>query len=298
MKILNVCHVDYAGVGINLTDAVNQCTDHEARHLCETPHHFGFKTDICTDDPAQMRKWIKWADVVNCHVYTRPLARAGMKPPLPNLIMTQHGRLFRTQADRCRADHKKWGAKRVLCTTADLTRNGATWIPTAINFTALARMRRGNKGVPIVCQTPSNPARKDTAKIVRILGSRRDVRLRIIHHKPHRKVLRAIRVADILIDRFDLGLGVSGLEAAAMGIPVIAGAPKKYEDEIIKHVGYLPYYKASIGTLGEAVDALLSNQELWKEYSERSTEYIRTVHDFPVVAEKYVAICEEVMRSV
>lgn len=295
MKILNICHQDYAGVGINLTDAVNQCTNHQARHLCEKPHHFKYKTDIVTADPKETRKWIKWADIVNCHVYPRPLARAGMRPPLRNLIMTQHGRNFRKHTDRCRANNERWGARRVLCTTADLTRNGAEWLPTAINHAALSRMRRGNKKLPIVCQTPSNPGRKYTTEIEKLFGDRKDIRLRIIHHTPHRKVLRAIRDVDVFIDRFDLGLGVSGLEAAAMGIPVIAGAPKKYEDEIVKHVGYLPYYKATIATMGEAVDALLSRQKLRAEYSARSTEYIKTFHDFPVVAEKYVKICEEIL---
>lgn len=297
MRILNICHQDYAGVGINLTDAVNQCTNHQARHLCEKPHHFQYKVDICSTNPNHMRTWIKWADVVNCHVYTRPLAHAGLKPPLPNLIMTQHGRWFRKRTDRCRADNKKWGAKRVLCTTTDLTRNGAEWIPTAIPLAKYSGMRRGNKGLPIICQSPSNPKKKDTAWIEGLFKDRKDLRLRIVHHTPHDQVLRSIADADILIDRFDLGLGVSGLEAAAMGIPVIAGAPKKYEGEIIKHVGYLPYYRASLRTLADAVDALLSDRALYEEYSERSTVYIRDFHDYPVVAKKYAAICEEVLSG-
>lgn len=295
MKILNVCHQDYAGVGISLTDAVNQYTNHEARHLCEKPHHFGYKTDIVSTNPSHIRTWVKWADVVNCHVYARPLARAGLKPPLPNLIMTQHGRHFRLHAEKCHADNKRWGAKRTLCTTIDLTRNGAEWIPTAIPQEKLLAMKRPGGDLPVVCQTPSNPIRKDTAKIVRMFETRKDMCLRIVHHTRHARALTMVASAHILIDRFDLGLGVSGLEAAAMGIPVIAGAPKKYEDEIIRHVGYLPYYKASLSTLVEAVDNLLSDQNLYQEYAERSFEYIRTFHDFPVVAERYVAICEEVL---
>lgn len=295
MKILNICHQDYAGVGINLTEAVNKHTKHRARHLCEKPHHFKYKVDICTSNPKEMRRWIEWADVVNCHVYTRPLAHAGLKPPLPNLIMTQHGRHFRKSTDRCRADNKRWGAKRVLCTTTDLTRNGAEWIPTAISLERYRRMKKARAGLPIVCQSPSNPRKKDTVQIEELFKGRKDLRLRIVHHTPHDQVLRLISEADVFIDRFDLGLGVSGLEAAAMGIPVIAGAPKKYEGEIVKHVGYLPYYPASLSTLGDAVDALLSEQKLYKEYAERGLEYIRTFHDYPVVAERYVNICTEIL---
>ena len=295
MKILNICVKDYAGVGIGLTEAINAHTDHGARHLCMEPHHFRYKTDLCIKDPDGMRHWNLWADVVNCHVYPRPLARAGVRP-LP-LIMTQHGSYFRSKSEKCRRQNSEWGVKRTLCTTPDLTKYGAEWLPTAIPQKKYLRKRRMyyRQAKRVVCQTPSNPTKKDSAQIQELLGGRGDIQVLISHGQPHLRVLQDTAMADIFIDRFKLGLGVSGLEAAAMGIPVIACSSTEDEALIIGEVGYLPYYKAPLRELVAAVDALLSSESLYREYSDRSLQYIQDFHNYPVVAKRYAAICEEVL---
>lgn len=294
MKILNICQKDYAGVGIKLTEAVNAHTKHKARHLCMEAHHFQYPMDICTRSMDEMRHWIKWADVVNCHVYQRPLSYAGMRPK--KLIMTQHGSYFRSKTEKAKGQNKKWNARRVLGTTPDLVKYGATWLPTAIPVARYERMRRSHGGKPIVCQTPSNPAKKNTAEIKSVLGERKDIiRLVLAHHMTHDEVLREKAVADIFIDRFRLGLGVSGLEAAAMGIPVIACSSVEDEKYILDEIGYLPYYKASLKTLNDAIDKLLNYPTLYKEYAERGKKYVLDFHDYPVVAKRYAAICEEVL---
>lgn len=297
MRLLNICNIDYAGVGIKLTEAVNRHTGHEARHLCMEPHRFLYRTDIVTKDPGEMRRWILWADVVNCHVYPRPLARAGVRPRA--LIMTQHGSYFRSKSEKCRRQNGKWGAKRTLCTTPDLTRYGAEWLPTAIPMEKYLEKRRmyWRQARRVICQTPSNPAKKDSAQIRELLGDRQDIQVIIGHGKPHDKILDFTVMADIFIDRFKLGLGVSGLEAAAMGIPVIACSGVEDEALIIGEVGYLPYYKASLRELVAAVDALLSSESLYREYADRAQQYIRDFHDYPVVARRYAAICEEVLNG-
>lgn len=160
-------------------------------------------------------------------------------------------------------------------------------------------MRRFHGGKPIVCQTPSNPKRKitNTARIRDLLGGREDLRLVLAHHLPHEDALCAKAVADIFIDRFSFGLGVNGLEAAAMGIPVIACSSAEDEKYILGEIGYLPYYKASLKTLEAAIDELLSKQTVYEEYADRGRQYIRDFHDYLVVAKKYADICEEVLRG-
>lgn len=294
MRILNICNKDFAGVGIKLTEAVNQHTDHEARHLCMEPHHFQYREDIRTKDPKEIRHWVMWADVVNCHVYLRPLARIGIRPSA--LIMTQHGSHFRSKSEKCRQQNLKWGVRRTLCTTPDLVKYGAEWLPTAIPARRYMGMRRlPPGGPPLICQTPSNPRKKNSAEIVDLLGGRSDWRLVIAHHLSHRDALHVKAGADIFIDRFELGLGVSGLEAAAMGIPAIADASAEDEALIVKEVGYLPYYKATLGELEGTIDALWGSKSLYDEYADRGIRYIQDFHDYPVVAKRYAAICEEVL---
>lgn len=299
MKILNICRKDYAGVGIKLTQAVNRHTNHEARHLCTQIHGLGFEHDIATSDKHQMQKWLRWADVVNCHVYLRPLVEAGYFPK--NLMLTWHGTHYRGKSKRCHESCRKHKVKKTLCTTADLTRYGsAEWLPTAIPVAQYRAMRTKRKGgKPIVCQTP--PRGRDSTKthpqaVIQALGGRKDIDLRVSDKMPHAQCLRYKASADIFIDRFILGLGVNGLEALAMGIPVIAYAQPEDKACIMKEVGYLPYYPAAISQLADAVDNLLSNPAVYKEYADRATAYMLEFHDYPVVAARYAKICAAVAR--
>lgn len=294
MKILNICNVDYAGVGVALTSAVNAHMNHHARHVCMKAHHFNYPIDLRVESPREMAHWIDWADVVNVHVYPRPLAHANRRPSA--LIMTQHGSYFRTKTEKVKQSHMEWDVKKVLGTTADLVKYGATWLPTAIPAAEYLAIRRDTPlfGKPIVCQAPSNPKKKNTAEIEDILGGRADLDLLILHHMDHAESIRKRARADVFIDRFRLGLGVAGLEAAAMGIPVIACSSAEDEGLIRAEVGYLPYYKADLRGLEEAVDILLSESTVYWEYSDRGLQYIADFHDYPVVAKRYAAICEEV----
>jgi len=298
MKILNICRKDYAGVGIKITQAVNKHTGHTARHLCTQVHGLGFEHDIATSDKHQMQKWLRWADVVNCHVYLRPLAAAGYFPK--NLIITWHGTHYRTKTEKCHASYKKHKVKRALCTTADLTKYGvAEWLPVAIpigQYRKLRRKRTGGK--PIVCQTP--PRGRGSAKghpqgVLKVLGGRKDIDLRVSEKMPHSQVLRYKATADVYIDRFQLGLGVNGLEALAMKIPVIAHAQPEDEACIIREVGYLPYYDAPLSKLADAVDDLLSNPTVYREHVERACAYMENFHAYPVVAARYAKICAAVV---
>lgn len=290
---MNLCRVDYAGVGIKLTEAMNLHTNHEARHLCMEPHHFQYPTDIVTKDSNQIRLWMRWADIVSCHVYPRPLGNFRPK----HLIMIQHGSYFRNKTEKVKRSHKEWNVKKVLGTTPDLVKYGAAWLPTAIPADRYFKMRRSHGGKPIVCQAPSNPKKKNTAEIESILGGRDDLQLLICHHMPHEESLKKRAVADVFIDRFRLGLGVSGLEAAAMGIPVIACSGAEDEKYILGEIGYLPYYKATLKSLEAAVDEILSKQTVYKEYADRGRQYILNFHDYPVVARRYEVICLEILSG-
>jgi len=261
------------------------------------PHGYGFKPDICTADPQEMRKWIAWADVVNVHRSFHPLDTAGFIPK--HLIMTHHGTYYRRYVEACQAANVRYGVKHVLCTTADLAKYGyATWLPTAIPVDQYAAMRVRGTGKPVICQTPSYGFAKDargSRGIFQVLGGRTDIKLVITERIPHVECLRCKASADIVIDRFFLGLGVSGLEALAMSIPVIADASEEDEACIRREVGFLPYYSAAVGGVEAAVDVLLSNKSLYDEYAERGYEYVKRFHDFPAVAKMYIEICAQVL---
>jgi len=299
VKILNVCDADNAGVGIKLTEAVNALPGHQARHIRMVPHKFGYPCDIQTRDPETIRKWVEWADVVNAHIGFRPLRLGGGTLRPKHLIVTYHGRHYRRHHHECHINAKEAGAVKSLCTTPDLSQfGGAEWLPTAIPADEYARMRRPrNGGKPVVCMTPSesNSRRARVREVREALGNRKDLRLLVVAEARHRETLWAKAAADVFIDRFELGLGVSGLEAMAMGIPTIADASPETEKWICGAVGCLPYYKAPIEGIEEAVDKLLTDKAFYDEWSYRAQRYIWRLHNYPVVAQRYVRICKGVM---
>ncbi|GAG55578.1 unnamed protein product [marine sediment metagenome] len=132
--------------------------------------------------------------------------------------------------------------------------------------------------------------------VMKTLGGRKDIVLRVGNMMKHQACLKYKATADVFIDRFVLGLGVNGLEALAMGIPVIAHARPKDEECILREVGYLPYYDAPPARLADAVDILLSDTAVYQEYVDRATEYMAKFHDAPVVAKRYAQICAGVRK--
>ena len=61
--------------------------------------------------------------------------------------------------------------------------------------------------------------------------------------------LRRKARADIVLDQLTYGYGLSGIEAMAMGIPVVGGASQPIIDLMMATFGNLPFLLADSGTL-------------------------------------------------
>lgn len=176
---------------------------------------------------------------------------------------------------------------------------GAKWFPSAVPVERWRKLKRKRKTEkPIVCQTPSNPARKNTDKIEAVLAGKTDFEFRVIKGVSHNECLRAKAVADICLGQFRTrggrggGYGVSSCEAWAMKIPVITISPDWIEESYIKQIGYLPYYRSEIEDLPKAIDALLSDQALYDEYAGKGYEYILKFHNYPATVKRFEELCQ------
>jgi glycosyltransferase involved in cell wall biosynthesis len=294
MKILHIASADFAGVGIKLVRAINRYSDHQARLVTGRSHSLGFPTDIVARrDVRVVKKWVKWADVVHTYNHFGMLQRAGFGPKQKRYVITHHGSDYRRSWKAHNRRDKRWGAFQ-LCTTPDLTRYGATWLPTAIPVEPYLKMaRRAKKGKPpIVCQAPTNFARKSTLRVAELVKKTPGVQWRCIVKKKHPECLRLKARAFIGIDQFGLGLGVNGYEFMAMGIPVLAHANPKAEGAIRGAVGELPYVDTTLKGLRRTILGLLKHQDVYDERVERGLAYVRQFHARPVVVDRYLKICE------
>jgi hypothetical protein len=92
---------------------------------------------------------------------------------------------------------------------------------------------------------------------------------------------------DAVFDSFWLGLQGSGLEGAAMGLPVVAGDPKA-ADLYREHVGYVPYtYANTEAELVSVLERLVVDHEWRRAEADRVSRYTVEVHDYPAVARRY-----------
>ena len=290
MKILNICYKDYAGMSFRLTEAINKHTKHESRQLVMWRHGWGYPLDILTDDKDEMCKWLDWADIVNCWGHRTPLDVTERTPD--KLIIIHRGTKFRGNPAGGRADAQRRNAHQLVCTPDLLLFPELQWLPNAVPVDEWAKLGRTHKGKPIVCQTPSSPGRNGTAGIVKALSNKENIEL-LIFRGQWQSVMNQKGVVDIYLGSFTLGYGMNILEAWAMGKPVITHVEEKNAELIFSEVGYLPHYESTLENLPHAVDALLKNKALYREYAELGKKYVREVHDYPVVAKRFISFCEE-----
>lgn len=304
MKILNICKFDGAGCAWDLTRALRRHTHHKVRHVTMSEHKWRFGSDIITTDAKELRRWIEWADIVNCWGYSfRPLDTAGIPNP-PNLIMTSVAGGYARRLKEYRGQYAKRGVKMLLHGDPLRAKLADAWLPLPIPVDEYALMKKKRGSKPVVCQTPSNLRRKGTDAIVKLLGNMPHIELLIVHDVVQQVSLEAKAGADIFIDQFggvkiyDFvslgGYGKGSLEAWAMGIPVIAHASEKLEEAYRETIGYLPYYESALDDLPKAVDALL-DASVYAEYQDRGRRYIRTFHDDAVVARRFSDMCREII---
>jgi len=311
MNILICSSVDFGGCGFRLAEAVNKCTEHEARHLTLKGHGFSYPRDIVSGKLSTIRHYVEWADVVNCFICGSGigvLKKAGFRPDSGlKLIMTYVGTPYWRRPSKCHKLAEEWDVKLQIALGSRLTEMGENnhLLPIALPVDDWRYVRRKWRGwvkrcrakgaliSPIVMQTPSSPRKKKTAQIRAALGERLDIDFRVVRGS-HKRVLRAKAQADIGIGLFDkMPYGLSGLEFMAMGIPLIAHTDAHGEAVLIKHFNVLPYYDRPLAELSDAVTELLKDPDLCHGYGEIGADYVRRYHDYPVVAAKFIRLIEE-----
>jgi hypothetical protein len=112
----------------------------------------------------------------------------------------------------------------------------------------------------------------------------------LIERTTHAESLRLKATCDAVFDSFWLGIQGSGLEGAAMGLPVIAGDPDVAE-LYRQHVGEVPYTFANDATeLEAAIERLVVDAPWRRAEAKRVGRYVAAYHDYAAVARRYEGI--------
>lgn len=295
--------------------AINEHTKHASafvRYITRANNPFGCPTQIdALKNPTLVRALLLDADVVHCHI--DPILTVnvglGLRPRQDQLLIRHyHGTQFTHQGKQLPDDQQVprqnaalddangyvlVGARLTLCA---LRPERIQWLPITVpvdRYRAMAPIKRDEwPRTPFrVAHSPTKSILKGTREFLQVCKrlNARGVPIQpvLIERKHHDAALVLKASCDACFDSFALGIQGSGLEAAAMGQPVIAGdadVAALYRH----HLGSVPYtYAPTWQTLEAALERLAMDQAFYTAEATRVGTYVREVHDYPAVARRY-----------
>jgi hypothetical protein len=118
----------------------------------------------------------------------------------------------------------------------------------------------------------------------------------LIEGRNHADALRMKATCDAAFDSFWLGIQCSGIEAAAMGMPVIAG-DTDCQREYQARLGAVPYTWANDEQgLMEALEQLATDAAFHASEADRVHRYVVEYHDDASVALRYLDLLDEAVQ--
>ena len=312
MKILQASVLDFAGVAIKLSNAINPHTEHECRAIRE-PLEGGFlnyEADIESDKKDVWEEWVNWADVVVIHEYIeiyRRIKEISKKKPL---VWMAHGRYYRSYHESVE-DILNTDGIPLLCSTMDLVqiRPDSIWMPFPINIEVMQKYRDPAEEF-LVVQSYIDPVHK-----IDIPG----VSVDSFTGVSNEEALTRKGKATVFVDRFldarkqdghaygpfappcsvdptqlmrPGGVGVSAVEAMAIGVPVLLGTLESSLRHMRKSWGQLPFWPSTKEELPQQLALLKEDPALREWWTERGSTHVRENHDDKKVAEAFGKFCE------
>lgn len=308
LRILHISSIDPGMVIYRMHSALNTTTPHESA-MATT------RRDRPYEEPTQyhriedrelVQRAAEDADVIHCHLQYHGWKALGVGTNAP-LVIHHHGTMLRESPERREDDDHRMGASLRLVSNLELLSYGDDlhFLP---NPMPVARYRRLAErlmpdGEPLenrpfrVAHSPSKRKLKGTEAFLDACDELQykglDIEPVLIEGQTHRESLRAKARCDAAYDSMWLGMQCSGLEAAAMGKPVIAGdetVAGRYKDRL----GYIPYTFASNGEeLADKLERLATDPEYRASSASRVSTYTLEVHDYSAVAARYLELLED-----
>lgn len=181
------------------------------------------------------------------------------------------------------------------------------WLPIPMpvrDYQTLATKPRHQSNEPfLVAHSPTRRSIKGTEAFLSACrwlreGEGLNIQPVLLEEMPHGEALARKAACHAVFDSFWLGIQGSGLEGAAMGLPVLAGDPEAQGD--LTRLGIpVPYTVANDGTaLRDQLRRLVREPEFYAAEASRALQYVQAHHDYPAVGARYRAILREAVAAV
>ena len=297
-KIVFLAGRDLACVAWNLHQAIDGYTLHESAYFRNKNTEFDYPYQYPMRDKSMLRKHLRDADVVHAHLRAQVIPQAGVVKRGATKVVHHHGSLFRKLIGRHNIDDNAQSCIR-LVSNLELTRysNNLQFLPNPVPFKKYSLMTKGRvAGKKFrIAHSPTNRAFKGTELFLTAVSNLKrkgySVEAVLIERKTHVEAMQIKATCDAVFDSFWLGLQVSGLEGACMGLPVLAGdeyVAKKY----LEWLGQIPYTYVNAVTLEDTIKQLIDDPVYYEDEATRVKNYVLKYHDLSSVAKKYLEIID------
>ena len=305
LKALAIGNTDPAGVVGRFKEAADKGDELRIRSVSAAKYEYlQFPMDIFWDkqrrgsNEQMIKELIMAADVI--HLNNSEMAYKHFRIRKPALLH-HHGSLFRDGPERMLEKAKYYRMEQAV-STIDLLRFAPdllTWLPSAYDvdyFQAYAKQHaRQPDGRVLIVHCPTDRAKKHTAVLLaaveQLQAEGLPVDLELIEFRPWTESLAAKARADIVFDQLMWGYGCNGIEAWAMGKPVVAGADDWTLEEMTRQWGSLPFALASVETLTDVLRQMVERHDYRQTYAEQGLAHVRKYHDekpaLAILAELY-----------
>lgn len=293
LRIMQAAPFDPGAVCYRFHTAINTTSPHTSvlttgcEEWTQVPRQFDHTDDLVAD---------LQADVSHYHVnYAAPIHRGRWT------VMHHHGTEYRLRHDHFNKVDER--AHLRLVSNFELMQYGddLNWLPNPMPVAEYRRLAANKppwrKGGPlIVAHSPTKRKNKGTEQFLQAIDRVRakglDVRAHMIHKLPIRNALEVKAQSHVVFDSFWLGIQCSGLEGAAMGLPVIAGDHTCYRG--YEHtVGYVPYTFANDEDgLVEVLAQLATDEDFYRTEAQRVSDYCLEYHDSANVVARYLDLLD------
>lgn len=305
LRIVQGVGYDPGAAAFRHHSAVNETTHHASAFVrwAHSNPHCDLRQYDGDGDLHAVRELVHEADVLHCHINYMLLANTGMRPRADQLVIRHyHGSrpngLTWLERDLDEAHHALVVGAR-LSHVAEWER--IQWLPIPVPVARYAALRHHSGGTALrVGHSPTKRSYKGTDVFLRTVErlQRQHVPVEpvLIEGMPLNDALLLKGTCDILFDSFWLGIQGSGLEAAAMGLPVVAGdadVAALYK----QHVGEVPYTVALDELqLQRQLERLAVDAEYRASEAARAHAYVLAVHDYAAVGARYEAMLAAALK--
>ena len=308
LHVMQVGAFDAGMVGYRLHTGINTATPHAsvlATMHATNPFQAPVQYDLAADLMMCQRLFDE-ADVVHCHLDYRMLGwleRLGRVKDGKWVVIHHHGTMYRKKPGPayCNSVDGSYAGLRLVSNLELLQYgDGLHWLPNPMPVAEYRRIRAGvtphGTGTFRVAHSPSKRELKGTEAFLaacnRLHARGVPVEPVLIERLSHAESLAVKATCDAAFDSFWLGMQCSGLESAAMGLPVIAG-------DFDQRAGYeahglaVPYTVANDeDALVEALERLAMDRAYREAEAARVAAHVTDWHDEARVALRYLDLLD------